>query len=160
MLIAKSDYRGILTFFCFCDIIIITRNEGGYTYMIKDLGLDLTTNKSRAKEALRLLRRSVHWQAVSVIILALSSVVFAVPQLYENKVLSPLVVTLMFISFLNPTAPIALYCNIRQFLSERHNPEYKKLVGHKWLISVAGFILATVLWLIFSFLMVKRTGGA
>ena len=66
---------------------------------------------------------------------------------------------LMYGWIVNPTGPITLIVGLKRFLSERRIPEYRKLIGKRWLWFGAGFVFDLLLYLAAIMAMVVLTGG-
>ncbi len=110
-------------------------------------------------KTLKALKTATIWNCIFCFSCILSTVCFAIDEYYNASLLFSIGFLFVYGWMVNPFAIISCYWCLKAYLSEHKDPDYKQIIGRKWVWIFIWPIITTALWFLGGGLFVKFTGG-
>ena len=110
-------------------------------------------------KTLKALKTATIWNCIFCFSCILSTVCLAIDEYYNASKLFSIGILSVYGWMVNPFAIISCFWCLKAYLSERKDPDYKQIIGRKWVWIFIWPVITTALWLLGGLLFVKFTGG-
>ena len=110
-------------------------------------------------KTLKALKTVTTWNCIFTVSWILSIASLAIDEYCDVSILFSIGILAIYGWMVNPFAIISCFRCLKIYLAERSNPEYKQVIGRKWVWTWIWPIITTILYILGAGLFVKFTGG-